>query len=236
MDRKHVIIQAPFNSGSDFYNYKSNFSIVLLALVDAGYNFIFVDVGCQGRISDGGVFKNSILYIKLENNDLGLPEDSPLPNLNEPMPYVFLADKTFALTTHIMKPFSGIHKKGTPEKIFNYRLSHARKIMENVFGIVSAIFRVLRKLILLSSKKTQIVVMAACCLHNYLKKSRHSKNIYTPPGSFHQETDEGNVIPGNWRHEKLSETSFLPLRNVPRTSAATAKEIRNNFTQYMLNN
>lgn len=93
MDGKHVIIQAPFKCGSDFYNYKSNFSIVLLALVDADYNFLFVVVGCQGRISDGGVFKNKTLYRKLENNDLSLPEDSALSHSNKPMPYVFLADE-----------------------------------------------------------------------------------------------------------------------------------------------
>lgn len=57
MDGKHVVIQALFHTGNDFYNYKSAFSIVLFAVVDA--NFIFVDAGCQGSISDGGVFQNS---------------------------------------------------------------------------------------------------------------------------------------------------------------------------------
>lgn len=59
MDGKHIHLQAPINSGSNFFNYKSTFSIVLLALVDADYNFLYADVGCQGRISDGGVFRNT---------------------------------------------------------------------------------------------------------------------------------------------------------------------------------
>lgn len=58
MDGKHVMLQALIHSGSDFYNYKSTFSIVLFAVVDARYNFIYADIGCQDRISDGGVFKN----------------------------------------------------------------------------------------------------------------------------------------------------------------------------------
>uniref|UniRef100_A0A6P7FE40 Putative nuclease HARBI1 n=1 Tax=Diabrotica virgifera virgifera TaxID=50390 RepID=A0A6P7FE40_DIAVI len=59
MDGKHISIQAPINSGTDFFNYKSFFSIVLFAVVDANYNFIYANVGCQGRISDGGVFNDS---------------------------------------------------------------------------------------------------------------------------------------------------------------------------------
>lgn len=73
IDGKHVVLQAPINSCSEYYNYKGLFSIVLLALVDANYNFIFVDVGCQGRISDGGVFKNTTLYTLMESDGLNFP-------------------------------------------------------------------------------------------------------------------------------------------------------------------
>lgn len=78
MDGKHVILQAPSFSGTEFYNYKQFFSIVLFALVDANYNFMYVDVGTQRRISDGGVFKNTILYKKLERHDLNIPKPRAL--------------------------------------------------------------------------------------------------------------------------------------------------------------
>jgi len=61
IDGKHVVLQCPRNSASEHFNYKNAFSIVLFALVDANYNFMFVDVGCSGRISDSGVFTNSEL-------------------------------------------------------------------------------------------------------------------------------------------------------------------------------
>lgn len=56
MDEKHITIQAPINSGSEFYNYKQYFSLILMAVVDAEYYFMFADCGCQDRLSDGAVF------------------------------------------------------------------------------------------------------------------------------------------------------------------------------------
>ena len=45
IDGKHVNIHEPKNSGSLFLNYKRTFSLILMALVDANYKFIYVDIG-----------------------------------------------------------------------------------------------------------------------------------------------------------------------------------------------
>ena len=50
-DSKHKPILHPKNPGSDYYNCKVFSSIVLLAIVGYDYRFLYVDVGCQGRIS-----------------------------------------------------------------------------------------------------------------------------------------------------------------------------------------
>lgn len=81
-------LQAPIGSGSDYFNYKSTFSIVLMAIVDADYNFLYANIGCQGRISDGGVFRNTSFFKKLEENDLRLPQEKNLNGREKAVPYV----------------------------------------------------------------------------------------------------------------------------------------------------
>ena len=74
IDGKHVIMQAPpRNSGLSFYNYKHTHSIVLLAICDAYYHFIMVDVRDAGRHSGGDVLANSSFGKALHNNTLSLP-------------------------------------------------------------------------------------------------------------------------------------------------------------------
>ncbi|XP_028393182.1 protein ANTAGONIST OF LIKE HETEROCHROMATIN PROTEIN 1-like [Dendronephthya gigantea] len=79
IDGKHVRILHPPNSGSDYFNYKGYYSLVLMAVVGPNSEFIFADVGCQGRISDRGVLRNTIFYKALQSNKLNIPESKPLP-------------------------------------------------------------------------------------------------------------------------------------------------------------
>ncbi|XP_034033824.1 uncharacterized protein LOC117517019 isoform X1 [Thalassophryne amazonica] len=78
-DGKYVQIQAPPNSGSLFHNYKGNFSIVLLVVVDTRYQFRVIDVGGYGRISNGGILANSSFGQALRDGTLHLPPDQLLP-------------------------------------------------------------------------------------------------------------------------------------------------------------
>ena len=107
LDGKHFTIQSPPNSGSLYFNYKKTFSIVLLALVDAQYNFITVDVGAYGKSSDGGIFANSGLGKALQRGTLSVPGNATLPGTNSKAPYVMVGDEAFLLKTYLMRPFPG---------------------------------------------------------------------------------------------------------------------------------
>ena len=67
IDGKHIAMRCPRKSGSLFYNYKGFFSVVLLAVVDAEYKFLYVDIGASGSGSDAGVFSQTELKEALEN-------------------------------------------------------------------------------------------------------------------------------------------------------------------------
>jgi hypothetical protein len=233
MDGKHVMLQAPINSGTDYDNYKQFPSIVLFGLVDANYNFLYVNVGSKGRISDGGVFKNTTLYKELEKKELNVPKEKILqiPYLTK-VPYFILSDKAFALNEYTMKPFEGNPENGSKERIFNYRLSRARRVVENAFGILSAIFRVFRKPILLEPNKATKVVLAAIYLYNYIRKNTSANNI--SPELFDRELD-GVLIPGQWRNE-INEVTFAPIAAIPRRSSNNAKEIRLHLAEHFITN
>lgn len=160
-------MRCPFNTGSLNFNYKHTFSIVLMALADANYKFIFIDVGCKGRISDGGVFNRSALSQALQNNTLNIPPPRPLPKTNIETPFVVLADDAFALKPYIMKPFN-FRGQDRAEHIFNYRLSRARRMVESTFGVMASRFRLLRTNIELSEKNVKFCILAICALHNWI--------------------------------------------------------------------
>ena len=168
IDGKHVQIRPPPNSGSIFYNYKHTFSIVMMAVVDADYKFLFVDVGRNGRVSDGGVFAATDLYKVLEDKQLNIPEPRPFPHDDTPMPYCFVGDEAFPLRSYLMKPFPFRNLSSGP-RIFNYRLSRARRVVENAFGILANRFRVLLQPMLIRPERAEKVVMATCALHNFLR-------------------------------------------------------------------
>ncbi|XP_041982596.1 uncharacterized protein LOC121735745 [Aricia agestis] len=151
---KHVVIECPANSGSEYYNYKKDFSIVLLALVDCNYNFIFADIGSNGRMSDGGIFRDTKLWNKIATEALNLPDPHPLPGSDKYIPYVLLADSAFAFHKNVMKPYPGIHNIGNPKRIFNDKLSRSRVIVENTFGVLCTKFRIFWKAICAVSRKS----------------------------------------------------------------------------------
>lgn len=161
LDGKHVVIQ--------YSNYKKTSSIVLFALVDAEYRFRCIQVGDFSTTSDDGVYASSELGKGMEKNMLHVPPNACLSgaaHLGE-VPYVMVGDAAFPLKTYLMRPYPG-KNLSHDKRIFNYRLSRARMVVENALGILASRWRVFYSRINLHPKHVDTLVVAACILHNFL--------------------------------------------------------------------
>ncbi|XP_011858988.1 PREDICTED: uncharacterized protein LOC105556501 [Vollenhovia emeryi] len=192
IDGKHIALQAPPNSGSTYFNYKKYHSIILLAISDAKYRFTMADIGAEGRQSDGGVFKNSDIGRHFEEGTFKLPNVKPVESSGPALPYVLLADEAFPLTTYMMRPYPRSSSLDLRKKVFNYRLSRARRVVESAFGILAARWRIYRKPIIASVANARKIVQATIALHNFIiinEEKLLSKNIYA-----HITPEDRNII------------------------------------------
>ena len=174
VDGKHVILQQPCNSGSHYRNYKGTDSIILMA-VGPEYQFLFADVGMNGRNSDGGNWLQSPMRKALEKYTLSLPKPKPLYENRKETPFVCIGDDAFPLTNYPMKPYPQ-KDLAIDNRIFNYRLPRARRISQNAFGILANRWRVLHKPFSLQPQKVKIT-FAILILHNWLRSIIFGKNL-----------------------------------------------------------
>ena len=126
-----------------------------------------------------------------------------------------------------MKPFPHRTAIGD-EKVFNYRLSRARRIVENAFGLCAR-FRILSRTIELDVANVMQVVRACVALHNFLlskKDTNYAQHV-------DKEDELGNVTPESWRN---ATEVVCNIRNDPgaRPSTTQAREIRDDIKDYFL--
>ena len=191
-------MKAPKDSGTVYHNYKGFFSIILLALVDADYKFLWVDVGANGSTSDCAVFNQSDLKAALQSDTLGLPPPKALPGDDTDISHFVIGDDAFPLRKWMMKPFAS-RNLTDEERIFNYRLSRARRVVENAFGILANRFRCLLSTLQQKPETVKSIVLATVCLHN-LMRIRYpgvQNALVDREGEDHQ------VVPGAWRDEQV---------------------------------
>ena len=221
LDGKHIGIEAPANSGSTYFNYKHFFSTVMLALVDVNCKFLYIDIGSQGRCCDAGVFEESSLKHAMNTGMLNFPQPGILPGTDKTCMYHIIGDGAFPLRSDLMKPFP--HKNLDKEsRIFNYRFSRARRVVENAFGILSKRFRVFLNKINLQPEFVDKLALAACCLHNFLIENQSS---YYIAQLADREDHLHGMINGQWREgQQLQDLEATVNRN-PKLSAKQQREL-----------
>lgn len=230
LDGKHVRVTCPPNSGSLFFNYKKTFSLSLMALVDSNYYLQYVDIGAEGRVADGTIWRECTLQQWIKANALNFPPPKCWPNGEEygPKPYTIVGDDAFPLTTYLTKPYSS-RDMDRQKRIFNYRLSRARRVSENAFGIMASRFRVLLTNIYMAPHRVVNMIRAIATLHNYLRRAGGHHYI----GQGHVDTEDVNhqVMEGQWRQDNHG--NITPLEATRNRNATTqAKENRDQLATY----
>lgn len=214
-----------------YFHIQKFHSIVLMAVADAEYKFLYIDVGAYGSEGDAFVFLNSDFGRSIALNTIELPEDTNIGNVD--MPFVFIGDDAFPLTNRIMKPFTPPRggALSESERIFNYRLSRARRCVENAFGILVAKFICLARPLLCSPERAQKIVAACCILHNYFLKNL--RGSYCPPHFADYYDADGHLVEGNWRQNANDMTHLDPATQRQTRPSESAKNIRNIFKEFV---
>ena len=138
IDGKHVVMQTPVNSGSNFYNYKGTFSIIywLFVMLNTASPFLILE------ILEGKVMEEFWLILPLAVHwRVGLCLYLALSRFLVSHVQYHTILLAFPLKTYMLRPFPG---RFLPEdkQIFNYRLSRARRVIENTFGIMATKFKI----------------------------------------------------------------------------------------------
>jgi DDE superfamily endonuclease len=146
-------------------------------------------------------------------NKLNCPKSELISLYGEACPFVMVGNEAFPLNPYLMRPFSRNSLTGKAEKIFNYRLSRARRIVENAFGILTARWRIFRKPIDLHPDTVDSIVLAACCLHNMLRVS---------------------LVEANIQAKDISNNSFQQVIPIRRNYTQEAFNVRENFKNFFV--
>ena len=127
LNGKYIPIRCPRRGGSLLYSWPWWMEI---------QKFLWVDLGAAGSSSDAQNFKHSDLRHKIEDGTISFPESESLVDDGPKVNYFILGNDAFPLKLWLMKLYSrwGMDLN---QRVFNYRLSRGRMVVENAFRILT---------------------------------------------------------------------------------------------------
>ena len=154
--------------------------------------------GNYGSNNDSGVFRNPTTGKRFFENRMNLPD--PEVKINDcsrnKIPYYLVGDEAFLLQPWILRRYLG-KNIFVEDPIFNYRLSRARLVIENSFGILAARWRIFLQPIQSNVKNVNAIVRAAICLHTFLRQTNSA--AYYPKGFTDTYDSTGQIKEAEWR-------------------------------------
>jgi len=157
IDCTHITIKAPKQYKEVYFDRRSNYSIILQAIVDADKKFLRVSCGEPGSMHDSRVLRRSNIYSYIyRDKERFFPRGSFL-----------LGDSAYPVNSWIVTPFKDYGNLTESQNNFNDLHKRGRIIVENAFGLFKGRFRRLN----FFTEQTDFVELSrlntrACVLHN----------------------------------------------------------------------
>ena len=107
-----------------------------------------------------------------------------------------------------MKPFPHLSLE-VDKRVYNYRLSRARRVVENAFGILANRFRIFLTPIALPPVTVEQIVLETCSLHNMLRTEIGP--AYFVALADREDPITHDVTPGLWRTDQVLRKATLPV-------------------------
>lgn len=210
------------------HNNNSYSNAILMAIVNDNFEFIYVSISANSRPNDSGIWESSNFNYKLQTNALNIPTDYTTSIPSFKLPYVFIGDKSFPLRNNLLRPFA-IRSLPYDEKAFNYRLSRARRVIENTFAVLTNRFQCFQRPIALDKDRVDVILLAACTLHNFLL--RNARDYVDLSVLDYEDTENGVVIRGT----RLESAALLDLTLTTTSTTNNGKIVRNEFKRFFAN-
>lgn len=153
IDGSHVKIKRPASKHHYvYYNRKGDYSLLMQGVCDNKKKFINFFCGEPGSIHDSRLLKKSSMYRKGIDGFLG--------------ENFLLGDSAYPCLDWLICPFKDNGNLTQNQKIFNYRHSATRIVIENAFGLLKGRFRRLKYFENDNLKFVVECIVAAAVLHN----------------------------------------------------------------------
>ncbi|CAB3995080.1 Hypothetical predicted protein [Paramuricea clavata] len=166
IDGCHIPLKCPpggMEACKEYNNFKNFYSIVLMALVDSHYRFIWGSCGYPGNSHDSIIFQSTELWSNIKDGD-GLPSMGKKVGM-QTVPPLIVGDSAFPLAQWLMKPYTNA-ALSPKQRYFNYHLSRVRMVTEGAYGQLKGRWRVLLRKCESTSTNVRTFALACMVLHN----------------------------------------------------------------------
>ena len=130
-----------------------------------------------------------------------------------------------------MRPFPG--KLTEFQRSFNYRLSRARRTIENAFGILAARWRIFHTPMRANIENAENYTLTCLTLHNYLRLTENA--LYCPSGLVDSVDDTGRIKEGDWRSVVPSSSTHFGITNISNVRGSRYSDEAVNMRDALMN-